>query len=64
MKNADYLEAYKDYLVEEGMPIEEIAKFMGQTNIEMTRIYLTKPQSYYKDRINKLSFVNKKRKAV
>lgn len=48
-------------LAAEGMPIEEIAQLMGHTSIETTRIYLTKPQSYFKDRINNLSFISKKK---
>lgn len=50
-------------LAADGMPIEEIAQLMGHTDINTTKIYLTKTQSYFKDRINKLSSINK-RKAV
>lgn len=48
-------------LAAEGMPIEEIAQLMGHETIETTKIYLTKPQSYYKNRINKLSFIGKRK---
>lgn len=48
-------------LAAEGMPIEEIAQLMGHTSIETTKIYLTKPQSYFKNKINGLSFIGKKK---
>lgn len=48
-------------LAAEGMPIEEIAQLMGHTSIEVTKIYLTKPQSYFKNRINNLSFISKRK---
>lgn len=41
-------------LAAKGVPIEEIAEYMGHTSIEVTRIYLRKTQSYYADRINQL----------
>jgi integrase/recombinase XerD len=48
-------------LAAEGMPIEEIAQLMGHASIDVTKIYLTKPQSYFKDRINNLSFISKRK---
>jgi len=50
-------------LAAEGMPIEEIQQLMGHTSIEVTKIYLTKPQSYFKDRINNIS-ASRKKKAI
>jgi len=41
-------------LAEQGVPIQDIAKYMGHTSIEVTKIYLEKPQSYYADLINQL----------
>lgn len=37
-----------------GVPIEDIAKFMGHTSIEVTKIYLEKPQSHYANLIDQL----------
>lgn len=41
-------------LAEKGVPIQDIAKYMGHTSIEVTKIYLEKPQSYYSSLIDKL----------
>ncbi|WP_082195385.1 tyrosine-type recombinase/integrase [Bacillus testis] len=41
-------------LAAKGVPIQEIAKYMGHTSIEVTKIYLEKPQSYYSDLIDQL----------
>lgn len=41
-------------MAEKGVPIEDIAKYMGHSNIEITRIYLEKPQSHYENLINQL----------
>lgn len=41
-------------LAEKGTPIEVIAKYMGHTSIEVTKIYLEKPQSYYSSLIDQL----------
>jgi integrase/recombinase XerD len=37
-----------------GVPIQDIAKFMGHTSIEVTKIYLEKPQSHYSNLIDQL----------
>jgi integrase/recombinase XerD len=34
-------------LAAKGLPIQDIAKYMGHASIEVTKIYLEKPQSYY-----------------
>jgi len=39
-------------LAEKGVPIEDIAKYMGHSSIETTRIYLEKTQSHYAEQIN------------
>lgn len=41
-------------LAEQGVPIQDIAKYMGHTSIEVTKIYLEKPQSYYSNLIDQL----------
>lgn len=41
-------------LASKGVPIQEIAKFMGHTSIEVTKIYLEKPQSHYANLIDQL----------
>ncbi|MCM3405938.1 tyrosine-type recombinase/integrase [Cytobacillus oceanisediminis] len=41
-------------LAEKGVPIQDIAKYMGHTSIEVTKIYLEKPQSYYSSLIDNL----------
>jgi integrase/recombinase XerD len=41
-------------LAEKGVPIQDIAKYMGHTSIEVTKIYLEKPQSYYSSTIDNL----------
>lgn len=41
-------------LAEKGVPIQDIAKFMGHTSIEVTKIYLEKPQSHYANLIDQL----------
>lgn len=41
-------------LAAKGVPIEDIAKFMGHTSIEVTKIYLEKPQSHYASLIDQL----------
>ncbi|MGG4156891.1 tyrosine-type recombinase/integrase [Peribacillus muralis] len=41
-------------LAAKGLPIQDIAKYMGHTSIEVTKIYLEKPQSYYADLIDQL----------
>lgn len=41
-------------LAEQGVPIQDIAKFMGHTSIEVTKIYLEKPQSHYANLIDQL----------
>lgn len=41
-------------LAEKGVPIQDIAKYMGHTSIEVTKIYLEKPQSYYANLIDQL----------
>lgn len=41
-------------LAELGIPIQDIAKFMGHTSIEVTKIYLEKPQSHYANLIDQL----------
>ncbi|MBO1005769.1 tyrosine-type recombinase/integrase [Pseudogracilibacillus auburnensis] len=41
-------------LAARGVPIEDIAKFMGHTSIEVTKIYLEKPQSHYANLIDQL----------
>lgn len=41
-------------LADSGVPIQDIAKYMGHTSIEVTKIYLEKPQSYYASLIDKL----------
>lgn len=41
-------------LAEKGVPIQDIAKYMGHTSIEVTKIYLEKPQSYYAAQIDQL----------
>lgn len=41
-------------LAAQGVPIQDIAKYMGHTSIEVTKIYLEKPQSHYADLINQL----------
>lgn len=50
-------------LAADGVPIEEIKQLMGHSNIETTSIYLTKPQSYFKNRINNIS-ASRKKKAI
>lgn len=39
-------------LAEKGVPIQDIAKYMGHSSIETTRIYLEKTQSHYAEQIN------------
>jgi integrase/recombinase XerD len=41
-------------LADQGVPIQDIAKFMGHTSIEVTKIYLEKPQSHYSNLIDQL----------
>lgn len=41
-------------LADQGVPIQDIAKYMGHTSIEVTKIYLEKPQSYYAELIDQL----------
>lgn len=41
-------------LADKGVPIQTIAKFMGHSNIEVTRVYTEKPQSYYANLIDQL----------
>ncbi|WP_409276402.1 tyrosine-type recombinase/integrase (plasmid) [Neobacillus sp. SCS-31] len=41
-------------LASRGVPIQDIAKYMGHTSIEVTKIYLEKPQSYYAEMIDQL----------
>lgn len=41
-------------LAAKGVPIQDIAKFMGHTSIEVTKIYLEKPQSHYASLIDQL----------
>ncbi len=41
-------------LAAKGGPIQDIAKYMGHTSIELTKIYLEKPQSYFADLIDQL----------
>ncbi|MFJ7977951.1 tyrosine-type recombinase/integrase [Peribacillus sp. NPDC096379] len=41
-------------LAAKGVPIQDIAKYMGHTSIELTKIYLEKPQSYFADLIDQL----------
>lgn len=41
-------------LADKGVPIQDIAKYMGHTSIEVTKIYLEKPQSYYASLIDQL----------
>ncbi|MDP4085784.1 MAG: tyrosine-type recombinase/integrase [Bacillota bacterium] len=41
-------------LASQGVPITDIAKFMGHTSIEVTKIYLEKPQSHYANLIDQL----------
>lgn len=41
-------------LAAKGVPIQDIAKYMGHTSIEVTKIYLEKPQSYYAAQIDQL----------
>lgn len=41
-------------LASKGVPIQDIAKYMGHTSIEVTKIYLEKPQSYYASLIDEL----------
>lgn len=41
-------------LADKGVPIQDIAKYMGHTSIEVTKIYLEKPQSYYSSLIDQL----------
>lgn len=41
-------------LAEQGVQIQDIAKYMGHTSIEVTKIYLEKPQSYYSSLIDQL----------
>lgn len=41
-------------LAAKGVPIQDIAKFMGHTSIEVTKIYLEKPQSHYSNLIDQL----------
>lgn len=39
---------------EKGLRIEEIAKFMGHTSTDITKLYLEKPQSHYVSKIDEL----------
>lgn len=41
-------------LAAKGVAIQDIAKFMGHTSIEVTKIYLEKPQSHYANMIDQL----------
>lgn len=41
-------------LAAQGQPIEIIAKYLGHTSIEVTKIYLEKPQSHYVNLIDQL----------
>lgn len=41
-------------LANKGVPIQDIAKFMGHASIEVTKIYLEKPQSHYANLIDQL----------
>lgn len=41
-------------LAEQGIPIQDIAKFLGHSSIEVTKIYLEKPQSHYAELIDQL----------
>ena len=41
-------------LAGKNVPIQDIAKFMGHTSIEVTKIYLEKPQSHYANLIDQL----------
>lgn len=41
-------------LADQGASIQDIAKYMGHTSIEVTKIYLEKPQSYYSSLIDQL----------
>lgn len=41
-------------LASKGVPIQDIAKYMGHTSIEVTKIYLEKPQSHYVSLIDQL----------
>jgi integrase/recombinase XerD len=41
-------------LADQGASIQDIAKYMGHTSIEVTKIYLEKPQSYYSGLIDQL----------
>ncbi|MEI2357433.1 tyrosine-type recombinase/integrase [Mesobacillus zeae] len=41
-------------LVELGWPIQDIANYLGHKSIEVTKIYLTRPQSEYIEGINRL----------
>jgi integrase/recombinase XerD len=41
-------------LAAQGQPIEVIAKYLGHTSIEVTKIYLEKPQSHYVNLIDQL----------
>jgi integrase/recombinase XerD len=41
-------------LAAQGVPIQDIAKYMGHTSIEVTKIYLEKPQSHYVNLIDQL----------
>jgi integrase/recombinase XerD len=41
-------------LASQGVAIQDIAKYMGHTSIEVTKIYLEKPQSHYVNLIDQL----------
>ncbi|WP_338782460.1 tyrosine-type recombinase/integrase [Metabacillus sp. FJAT-52054] len=41
-------------LAAKGVPIQDIAKYMGHTSIEVTKIYTEKPRSYYAETIDQL----------
>lgn len=41
-------------LASKGVAIQDIAKYMGHTSIEVTKIYLERPQSYYSGLIDQL----------
>lgn len=41
-------------LADKGVAIQDIAKYMGHTSIEVTKIYTMKPQSYYSELIDQL----------
>ncbi|NRD81132.1 tyrosine-type recombinase/integrase [Bacillus sp. BRMEA1] len=41
-------------LAAQGLPIQDIAKYLGHTSIEVTKIYLEKPQSHYVNLIDQL----------